>query len=199
VGPTCRHLLLPPAGRPFLPRAAAGHPLPPAPPPRLPAPVRLLHSVFNAPPHSPTAVPAPSSPCKRPHRAAINGRPPTSPPPPSRPSPSPLTTIKGAPRPPLHPAPLPFSPPSPQQRRRRSSPPEPRPRRRSPPPPCLPPLRPLGKFSLPLLFLFMPFPWFLVHGNTLPASPANLAGARRRAPPRPAVRRRPTADSQPWP
>jgi hypothetical protein len=75
--------------------------------------------------------------------------------------------------------PLPSSPPSPQRRRRRSSPPEPRPRRRSPPPPRFPPIRPLGKFPLPLLFLPMPSPSKMAHPSSFPALSGEPAVARR--------------------
>jgi hypothetical protein len=141
AGPTCRghpNLRPPPF---FLHRPRR----PPAvPPPRLPAPVRLLHYAIKAPPHFPAASTLPL------HR---NRRAPSRPPPPlmagrssshataSAPCPFPPPTYKKAAPPPAPPAPLPLPSSHAQHRRpegtRRSS----APRCRSAPPAPLPPFR----------------------------------------------------------
>jgi hypothetical protein len=78
---------------PLVPRAGRRPSRTPAPPPRLPAPVHLLHSVFNAPPtHLPPPLPLPltaTAPARHQWRP-----PPTSPPHRlGRPFPSPVYTL----------------------------------------------------------------------------------------------------------
>jgi hypothetical protein len=186
VGPTCQAVFyLQPCPTPSFPRAAAGFPR------RRPA--SLAPRARPPPPlHRPThhrrlpAFPLPVTVSTEPPAAAINGRPASSHSTASAPFPLPSPPYKGAAPPPAPPAP-PHRPYSrtqgPERRRRRSSPPEPRPRRRSPPPPCFPPLRPLGKFPLPLLFLSMPSPSKMAHQSSLPAIAGEpAAGSRPRRP-----------------
>jgi hypothetical protein len=97
---------------------------------------RRIHSAAHSPPSS--ASPFPVTPSTKPPTATINGRPAELHAATSVLSPSPPTPYKGRAGPPLHFAPLPFSPPSPQRRRGRSCPPPVATRRRSPPPPLLP-------------------------------------------------------------
>jgi hypothetical protein len=74
VGPTCRHLLLPPAGRPFLPRAGR-RPSLRIRPPRVPLPPPLSHKWrCRHPLHRLGPFPSPETAAHQAPATAINGR-----------------------------------------------------------------------------------------------------------------------------
>jgi hypothetical protein len=170
--------------------SGAAPPSSPAPPPAIPhsgaAPSfspRPSAFAINAPLHLPHRThPFPYR--NGPHRAEpppplMAGRRAPNPPPP-RLSPSPFRAIKGTAPSPLHPAPLPFPPRSPQRRRHRA-----------PPPPLAPAagllslvlplaLRPSGKIPHLLLFFSMRVLTVLAHRSSLLGAAGEPAG---KAPP----------------
>jgi hypothetical protein len=171
------------SGRPILPHGhTTGHlsPAPPRPPRAASSPHRAR---INAPATSPRAASTPSPPSTTaPSAAAINGAPELR----HRlhaASSSPLPSYKRRAGPPLHPAPFPCSPPSPQQRHRGA-----------PPPPlapaAVPPLRcfPLPSDSLVSFPPPIPFHALAVDFGALELFPGVAPASRRPAPPR-AVRR----------
>jgi hypothetical protein len=163
---------------------AAGFPAPSR-LPGFPAPLRLPAAFTPPSLHRLYPFPFPYPP--PPHRAAINGRPPTLPPPPSRPFSSLLTPIKGAPRPPLHPAPLSFSPHPPAQHHRSTSrPPE---RRR---PDLL--LRRVSLLFEPLVKILVPSSFFWC-SSLAKWCPGGHLGSSPASPPPPL----PVACMPPWP
>jgi hypothetical protein len=132
----------------------------------------------------------------RQHRATASAAPFPLPPPP----------YKGATTPPLHPAPLPFSPPSPQRCCRRAPPPPADSTAEPPRPALLPSLRPPGKIPGLLLSLSMYLPLEMVHESPIwPSSceppPRRPPASRRRAgrpPPAVACTRLGSFDQRGW-
>jgi hypothetical protein len=140
VGPTCGGRPQPPAPPPLVARPPVSRvAVPPPRPFRFSSPFPLVRRRIHSATHS-TASPL-SPPVTALHRtaaAAINGWPASSRHRLARPFLSLLRPIKGAPGPPLHPAPVPSSPPSPQSQRCGA-----------PPPPLAPAAGPLSPASLP--------------------------------------------------